>query len=156
MTDPVPTPQIGTPPDTQSLVRALHSEFLTHGRRSNQMAPRDGSELFEMQALSHTTVAQLVANTNDLDLGAQVSVARLSTDASRNLTGIADAAINDPEEGRTLTLINVGSFDLVLINQSVLSAAENRFAIGGDITLTADDGIALWYDVNDLRWRKRI
>lgn len=138
-----------------ALAQALQSLLGRYGVRANQTVPKDGSELVDMNALAHVTVPQLVANTNDLDLGSQISVARLSTDASRNLTGITDGATNAPGEGRTLTLINVGSFDLVLIHQSGLSAAGNRFAIGANITLVPDDGISLFYDVNDLRWRRR-
>ena len=137
-----------------SLAMALHGHLGRAAVRNNLTTPKDGSELVTMNALSSETVAQLTANTNDLALG-QVSYARLSSDASRNLTGIADGAINDPGEGRTLTVTNVGAFNIVLIHQSGLSAAGNRFAIGANITLTPDDAISLIYDVTDLRWRRR-
>lgn len=136
------------------LAQALQGHLGRASVRNNLTAPKDGSELITMNALSSETVAQITANTNDLALG-QVSYARLSSDASRNLTGIADGAINDPGEGRTLTVTNVGSFDIVLIHQSGLSLAGNRFAIGANITLTPDDAISLIYDVTDLRWRRR-
>lgn len=73
---------------------------------------------------------------------------RLSTDASRNLTGLAGGAA-----GRVVRVSNVGSFSLVLKNASASSIAANRFAIGADITLTANTGVLLQYDGTTSNWR---
>jgi len=93
---------------------------------------------------------QLVANTNDwAPTGfSTASTVRLSTDASRNITGIAAGA-----DGRVIILHNVGSFSAVLTNQDVASSAGNRFLFGGDITLGADTSITLRYDATSSRWR---
>lgn len=76
------------------------------------------------------------------------STLRLSTDASRNITGLAGGAI-----GRIILIHNVGSFPLVLKDESGSSTAANRFALSGDATLFADQSIALQYDSTTSRWR---
>lgn len=93
---------------------------------------------------------QLTANTNDwAPTGFSTAAAvRLSTDASRNITGLAGGA-----DGRIIILHNVGSFEAVLKNQDVNSTAGNRFLFGGDVTLLADYSITLRYDATTSRWR---
>lgn len=97
------------------------------------------------------TPAQITANTNDYSptgwTNHAYEVLRLSTDASRNLTGIAAGY-----DGRLLQIYNVGSFDLVLIDESTSTAA-NRFLLGGNVTLQANEGISLRYDGISTRWR---
>lgn len=92
---------------------------------------------------------QIAANTdNYAPTGyATAGIMRLSTDASRNLTGIAGGA-----DGRILLLLNIGSFNLVL-KDDVTSTAANRFQLSGDVTLGADEGALLWYDSTSSRWR---
>lgn len=104
------------------------------------------------------TPAQLVANTDDWDpvdavdpditLG-DVELIRASTDASRDLTGLAA-----PDGRRSLVLENVGAFDLVLKHDTT-SAAANRFLCPGDVDLTLpkDSGVLLEYDTDSARWR---
>lgn len=92
---------------------------------------------------------QIVANTNDYNptgIGTS-SVLRLSTDASRNITGLVGFA------GQKLLIFNVGSFDIVLTNEDAASSAGNRFSFGASITLNANEGIVLWYDTTSARWR---
>lgn len=95
------------------------------------------------------TPTQIAANTNDYaPTGiATASVLRLSTDASRDLTGITTGA-----DGRILVIVNVGSFDIVLKNDATSTAA-NRFLLGGDYTLPAGQAITLIYDSTAVRWR---
>ncbi len=96
------------------------------------------------------TPTQLTANTNNwapTGYGYAFTI-RVSTDASRNLTGIAGGAA-----GRTISLENVGSFPLVLKNADTGSTAANRFALNADYTLIAGTGILLKYDGNSSRWR---
>lgn len=89
--------------------------------------------------------AQIAANTNNYNpTGLSTArVLRLTTDASRNLTGIV-AQVN----GRVLTLSNLGSFNLVLKHQDAGSTAANRFICPGaaDFTLNAFDCVDIWYD----------
>jgi len=104
------------------------------------------------QSLSLTgdiTPPQIVANTNDYSPTglSTASVLRLSTDASRNLTGIAGGS-----DGRTLILYNVGSFNIVLKNLTT-SAANNQFSINADITIAPNQGIIVQYDSTASKWR---
>lgn len=94
--------------------------------------------------------AQLTANTNDYaPTGlSTASTLRLSTDASRNLTGLTGGA-----DGRLLIMHNVGSFPLVLVDESVSSSAANRFALTANLSLAADDSCLLRYDNTSSRWR---
>lgn len=97
------------------------------------------------------TPAQLTANTDNwavTGLGA-ASTIRASTDASRNLTGIAS-----PTAGQRVALINVGAFDLVLVHDATSTAA-NRFLCpnSANLTLNPNDSVTLWYDTTSSRWR---
>jgi hypothetical protein len=94
--------------------------------------------------------AQLTANQNDYNPTglSTAAVLRLSTDASRTITGLAGGA-----DGRLLLVMNVGAQDLVLADESASSTAANRFALDGDLTLGADTGATLYYDGTSSRWR---
>lgn len=67
---------------------------------------------------------------------------RVSTDASRDITGITTGAA-----GRFLWVVNVGSFNVVLKDEDNGSTAANRFALDGDLTLYPGATAALWYDI---------
>lgn len=73
---------------------------------------------------------------------------RLSSDASRNVTGLAGGA-----EGRLVVLHNVGSFDIVLKNESGSSTSTNRFALGLDVTIPSGGSFSIQYDGTSSRWR---
>ncbi len=146
-------PMLPAGENVRILVKALYQIFTESGTRLNVVIPKDGSELTDMQSFSYVTPAQITANQNDYDLGEPKTIARLSTDASRNITGITDGASNEAGEGRVLVIINVGSFNIVLTHQDAASAAANRFAINANLTLLPDQAVKLWYDINDLRWR---
>ena len=95
------------------------------------------------------TPTQWTANTNDFALADATNILRPSTDASRDLTGLAGG-----RAGRRLQLFNIGSFDLVLKND-VTSTAANRFLLGADLTIGTNEGVVLWYDsaTSGGRWR---
>lgn len=76
------------------------------------------------------------------------AVLRLDTDASRNVTGLVGGA-----DGRLILIFNVGSNNVVLVNESGSSTDLNRFAINANIALAANQGIILQYDSISLRWR---
>jgi hypothetical protein len=95
-----------------------------------------------------STPAQITANQNDYAISATASVLRLSTDASRNITGFAGGA-----SGRVVKAINVNTNPIVLQNANTNSTAANRFDIGADVTLAAKQSISLWYDTADSRWK---
>jgi hypothetical protein len=99
------------------------------------------------------TPAQLTANTDnfqptDIDIAI---VLRLSTDASRNLTGIYNG---ETDRNRWLLIINVGNFDLVL-KHNVTSTSAYRFANpgGADVTLNTGDSVKVFYDASSTSWR---
>jgi hypothetical protein len=77
------------------------------------------------------------------------SVIRLSADAVRSISGLADGS-----EGRVLCLINAGAFAVILRDENPASSAANRFGFGRDLTLGAKQGALLIYDGNAARWRR--
>lgn len=118
----------------------------------------DGSEdevsvdgRFSLRAL---TPAQLTGNVNDYNPEVtatdRASTWRLSSDASRNITGIAGGL-----NGRLLYLVNVGANPIVLKNQDAGSADANKIitGTGADVTLAADGVAVLQYDSVTTRWR---
>ena len=100
--------------------------------------------------LTGTISPSITANQNDYAPSgfSTATVLRLSTDASRTITGLAGGA-----DGRVITLHNVGSNDLILANESASSAAANRFALGADATIGAGTSTTLRYDGTSSRWR---
>src|SRR5215469_1383425 len=95
------------------------------------------------------TPPALAANTNDYaPTGfATASVIRVSSTSAVNLTGLAGGTA-----GRLVNLINVGTNNIVLVNQSVSSAAANRFALGQNITMLPATSATLWYDAATSQW----
>lgn len=94
--------------------------------------------------------SQITANQNDY-APANVTLAtvlRLNSDASRNITGLADA-----RDGATKEIVNVGSFAIVLKNADAGSTAANRFDFGADQTIAAKQGVRIRYDATDSRWK---
>jgi len=73
---------------------------------------------------------------------------RLSTDATRDITGIAGGA-----DGRLLMITNVGADNIVLKDENAASLAANRFALTADVTMPPDAKVVLSYDNTASRWR---
>lgn len=94
--------------------------------------------------------SQITSNKNDYNLGgASACTFRLSSDASRNITGISNGA----GSGFILILHNVGSQNIVLKDEDSGSTAAYRFALNGDLTLAGDESCILRYDGTSSRWR---
>jgi hypothetical protein len=93
---------------------------------------------------------QITANQNDYNpTGVAIaSVLQLSSDASRNITGLAGGA-----EGRVVSLVNIGGQPIVLADESTSSSAANRFALGANLTVAAKQAAMLRYDGAATRWR---
>lgn len=113
-----------------------------------------------MTGLSPTTFApvvvtpsQITSNQNNYAPSAG-GIYRLSSDASRTVTGWAASAVN----GTTIALINVGSNDITLSHESASSTAANRFTseYGLDVVLTAGARAEAIYDTTTSRWRLRL
>lgn len=94
--------------------------------------------------------SQITSNQNDYNPTglSTATVIRLSTDASRDITGIQGGA-----DGRILILSNVGSNNIVLKNQDSNSTASNRFIFTSDVTLQANQAVMIQYDSTTSRWR---
>ncbi len=96
------------------------------------------------------TPAQITSNQNDFSTNGY-DVLRLSTNASREITGFAN-----PQRGKMLIINNVGSFNIVLKHQNTGSSLNNRMILGNpavDVTILPNDSVTLLYDNTDLRWR---
>src|SRR3954447_13757840 len=93
---------------------------------------------------------QITANQNDYNPagGATALVLQLSSDASRNITGLAGGA-----EGRLVSLINIGGQAIVLADESSSSSAANRFTLGASLAVAAKQAALLRYDGTAARWR---
>lgn len=96
------------------------------------------------------TPSQLTGNADDYDPTGnyRAAVMRLSSDASRDITGIAGGV-----QGRILIIVNIGSFNIVLKND-VTSTAANRFLMAADLTLAPNEGASFIYDDLSSRWRR--
>jgi len=77
------------------------------------------------------------------------TIVQLTTDASRNITGLSCSQ----SAGAFRVIHNVGTNPLVLKNQSTNSTAANRFLFAADVTLAADSSVAIVYDGATARWR---
>ncbi|MDN3278772.1 hypothetical protein QWJ07_31235 [Frankia sp. RB7] len=94
------------------------------------------------------TPAQITVNQNDYSpTGLKHAAALvLTTDASRNVTGLVAASATDGTDGREVTIYNAGSNNLVLQDQNASSSAANRFDLGGaDVTLGPKQSLTLRY-----------
>lgn len=98
--------------------------------------------------LSPTQIAANTPNYNPTGL-ATATLLRLSTDASRDLSGILAQA-----NGTVLWLCNVGAFNIVL-KHDVTSTAANRFLCPNsvDLTLLPNMALPIIYDGVSTRWR---
>lgn len=76
------------------------------------------------------------------------NVLRISSDTTRAITGLAAQYSGD-----FLLLLNVGSYNITLSNESGSSSAANRFSIGDTVLLAPGHGVVLWYDITSSRWR---
>jgi hypothetical protein len=102
---------------------------------------------------SQITPAQITSNQNNYSpTGADnAAVIRLSSDATRTITGLVNTS--DWPDGKLLTLINIGTFDIILSDENASSTAANRFTLGTDIVLGPQKSLMIWYDTTTDRWR---
>ena len=100
--------------------------------------------------LTRSDPAQLTGNVNDWALDTAKSLFFISSDAPRNVTGIANTS-----KGWFLWLVNSGTNNIVLQHQNAGSLAANRIITntGLDVTLAADGTAMLVYDTTAARFR---
>lgn len=109
---------------------------LASGSFTGQMVA--GTPLF-LQGLISPTI--LTANANDYapTSFATATTLALSSDASRDITGLAGGA-----SGRYVLLVNNNANNIVLKNASASSTAANRFACPGNADFTLNQFDAVW------------
>ncbi len=120
----------------------------TGGFAGNIIAPLGQFNRFEL--IGTLTPPQILIDQNNYSPTglSTASTLRLSTDASRNITGLAGGS-----DGRVLTLHNVGAFNWTLVDESASSTIGNRFALTSNLTIPPDTSITLQYDGTSFRWR---
>jgi microcystin-dependent protein len=109
---------------------------------------QNGWSVLGSGTLATVSPAQLTANTNNwnpTDLST-ARVIRFSTDARRNITGLAGGA-----GSRAMVLHNVGTFPAVFKYEDSNSDSEKRFTFG--ITLGGNQSMEIEYDSTTNRWR---
>lgn len=97
-----------------------------------------------------TRATQITADRNNYAPGGTSWNQLWSSDASRTVTGLSLSQV----DGQRHRVINIGSNDIVLANESGLSAPANLFltSTGADVTLSAKQGADLVYDATQSRW----
>jgi len=96
--------------------------------------------------------AQITADQDDYNPGNKI-VSRLSSDATRIISGIAGGATY-----QVRVLVNIGSFDITLGHEDTGSSAANRIAsvTASDLTLGPAKLALLVYDATSTRWRAAV
>lgn len=156
MTDPVPERPILSANSVNDLIRGLLQVLSSHAVRSNRTTPKDGSELIDQESYSVRTIPEITANQNDWDVGKDKTMIRVSSDALRFITGIANGNVLAPGEGRAITLMNSGATNtIVLLEDDVNSAAENRMFLGAGVALLPNESVQLFWDITSNRWRRK-
>ena len=103
---------------------------------------------------SVVTVTQITSNQNNYTpTNGNGGIVRLSTDASRNITGLLFTPVQ--VDGEEHVLVNVGAQNIVLKHQDAASTAANRFlnSTGADITIAPNQSALLKYDATNAYWR---
>lgn len=96
--------------------------------------------------------ATLTANTDDLVINNLVNsiLVRLESTSNVQLTGIE---VPDQTKTYFFTVFNVGTNNIIFKNNNVGSLNQNRFLLGGDVTVQGGEGLTLIYDPVDLKFR---
>lgn len=134
------------------LVESVSRPNLTHFANGGTPARFGDTEAVKFAsgyAAPALSPAQITSDQNNYNPGLEGSW-RLSSDAARTITGIAGGT-----NGRRLTIVNIGSFNILLANQHASSSDPNKIITGtaATITLLPDDVAMLEYDSVTSRWR---
>lgn len=133
---------------TYTLTRSALSGDVTAAAASNTVVVDKASSAFSFTGI--VTPSQITADQNDYSPTglSTANVLRLSSDAARNITGIAAQAT-----GRFILLFNIGGFNITLVDESASSSAANRFSVPTAPIIQPDGSRAIWYDITSARWR---
>lgn len=123
----------------------------TAGLTATGVTTTQGARVISGSAIN--SPAQITADQNNYNPTglATTHVLRLNSDAARTISGIAAQPA-----GTVLSIVNVGSFNIVLAHESGNSTAANRFQLpgGASQTLTLGSSALIWYDgTGATRWR---
>lgn len=138
------------------------TDLLYIGASNPTVAPArvyGGAFNLTIPAYHEQSPAQITANQNNYALTYYSgAAARLSSDASRNITGIDWGQATTTTNGTGMLhkmIFNVGAQPIVLTHEDAASTAGNRFlnSTGASITLSANQAADLYYDFTTARWR---
>lgn len=109
----------------------------------------DGRTDFESAVAFITDeTSTLTGAQNNVVLAAATVIFRWNGASTATFTGL-DSGV----DGRIVIIVNVATTNLILNDEDALSTAANRFALTGNLTLRADQGVLLCYDSTSSRWR---
>lgn len=96
--------------------------------------------------------AQITANQNDYNPAGldTTNIIFLNSNGSINITGLTAPTVQD---GRFIIIINNGTKNITLTDNSASSTAANRFNFNGNTLLNPNEGVIIVYDVLNSRWR---
>ncbi len=119
---------------------------------TNTIGITGGLYISKLFSTTSQTPSQITSNQNNYAPTA-ASILRLSTDATRDITGLSISQI----DGSRTEVWNVGAQNIVLKHEDTNSTAANRFtnSTAADITLAAGEEASLKYDGTTTRWRVR-
>lgn len=140
---------------------AVYGELSISHNAANVQVSIVGSEIMIAGAICYEAIlspAQLEADTNDYAPSGIESASwlRLSTDASRSLTGLdprSDGSGSSGRDGKEIAITNVGAQNLVIVNASGASSAGWTFDIGANFTLGPSESALFRYDGTSAVWR---
>ena len=103
----------------------------------------------QLNGVSNVT---LTANTNNLLINnlENSTIIRMQSTSNINLTGIVPPDIT---KSYYINIFNVGSSNITFVNNSNSSLNENKFLLGSNIMVQSNEGLSLFYDNVDLKWR---
>lgn len=147
------------PKGTTAQRPATSQGILRFNTSDNKFEGHDGSAWVQFGAAgggsSYTdeiSPTQITANQDNYNPSglSTAAVIRVQTDATfRKITGLAGGA-----SMRTITILNVGNYTLLLKNESAASTAANRFDFDSDdLFIFPREGVQLYYDNSVSRWK---
>lgn len=103
--------------------------------------------------IGDSLAVSIVANQNNYNPGRNAYRIDITTDASRNITGLVFTS-PAPSNGERHELFNAGAQNFVIVDQSASSSAANRFdnVTGADITVTPGNIAYVEYNSTTARW----
>lgn len=100
------------------------------------------------------TIAADTNNYNPAGLSTAVQLRLTATGAVRSITGLVISGSAGAPNNNELKITNVGTFNIILRNESALSTAANRFTFDGkDMVVLPGQNLTVWYDWTTSRWR---